>query len=330
MYTLLGGNSMRRLKAGTVQFQHREGDKEYNFSRIEHFVGKGAEEGLDLLVFPEMCITGYWHVRRLPKEEVESLSESVPAGPSSQRLMKMSRETGMTLGAGLIEAGEDGNLYNTYLVAMPDGRTEKHRKLHCFISEHMASGSRYTVFDIPQGAKVGVLICYDNNIGENVRATALLGAEVLLAPHQTGGCDSVSPRCMGLIDPKLWENRKAEPEKIELEFLGPKGREWLMKWLPARAHDNGLFLLFSNGVGLDDGEVRTGNAMLLDPYGDLLAETWAAEDTMVTAELRPETLEMCTGSRWIQSRRPDLYGLLCKPTGRERDTRSLRFEGEKA
>jgi predicted amidohydrolase len=321
---------MRRLKAGTVQFQHREGDKEYNFSRIEHFVGKGAEEGLDLLVFPEMCITGYWHVRRLPKEEVESLSEAVPAGPSSQRLMKMSRETSMTLGAGLIEAGEDGNLYNTYLVAMPDGRTEKHRKLHCFISEHMASGSRYTVFDIPQGAKVGVLICYDNNIGENVRATALLGAEVLLAPHQTGGCDSVSPRCMGLIDPKLWENRKAEPKKIELEFLGPKGREWLMKWLPARAHDNGLFLLFSNGVGLDDGEVRTGNAMLLDPYGDLLAETWAAEDTMVTAELRPEVLEMCTGSRWIQSRRPDLYGLLCKPTGRERDTRSLRFEGEKA
>ncbi len=321
---------MRRLKAGTVQFQHREGDKEYNFSRIEHFVGKGAEEGLDLLVFPEMCITGYWHVRRLPKEEVESLSEAVPAGPSSQRLMKMSRETGMTLGAGLIEAGEDGNLYNTYLVAMPDERTEKHRKLHCFISEHMASGSRYTVFDIPQGAKVGVLICYDNNIGENVRATALLGAEVLLAPHQTGGCDSVSPRCMGLIDPKLWENRKAEPEKIELEFLGSKGREWLMKWLPARAHDNGLFLLFSNGVGLDDGEVRTGNAMLLDPYGDLLAETWAAEDTMVTAELRPEVLEMCTGSRWIQSRRPDLYGLLCKPTGRERDTRSLRFEGEKA
>ena len=321
---------MRRLKAGTVQFQHREGDKEYNFSRIEHFVGKGAEEGLDLLVFPEMCITGYWHVRRLPKEEVESLSEAVPAGPSSQRLMKMSRETSMTLGAGLIEAGEDGNLYNTYLVAMPNGRTEKHRKLHCFISEHMASGSRYTVFDIPQGAKVGVLICYDNNIGENVRATALLGAEVLLAPHQTGGCDSVSPRCMGLIDPKLWENRKAEPKKIELEFLGPKGREWLMKWLPARAHDNGLFLLFSNGVGLDDGEVRTGNAMLLDPYGDLLAETWAAEDTMVTAELRPEVLEMCTGSRWIQSRRPDLYGLLCKPTGRERDTRSLRFEGEKA
>jgi predicted amidohydrolase len=100
-----------------------------------------------------------------------------------------------------------------------------------------------------------------------------------------------------------------------------------MKWLPARAHDNGLFLLFSNGVGLDDGEVRTGNAMILDPYGDLLGETWAAEDTMVTAELKPEVLEMSTGSRWIRSRRPELYGLLCRPTGRERDTRSLRFEG---
>jgi predicted amidohydrolase len=200
-----------------------------------------------------------------------------------------------------------------------------HRKLHCFISEHMASGSSYTVFDIPQGARVGVLICYDNNIGENCRITALRGAEILLAPHQTGGCDTPSPRCMGRIDPSLWHSRERDPRAIEAEFRGPKGREWLMHWLPARAHDNGMFLIYSNGVGLDDDEVRTGNAMILDPYGDILVETWRARDEMVVADLDPGLLALSTGRRWIKSRRPELYGPLTEPTGQEEETRILRF-----
>jgi len=210
---------------------------------------------------------------------------------------------------------------------MPDGNFAHHRKLHCFISEHMGCGSEYTVFDTPQGCKVGVLICYDNNIGENVRITALKGAEILLAPHQTGGCDSPSPRCMGLVDWKLWENRKKDPEAIEAEFKGPKGREWIMTWLPARAHDNGMFLIFSNGVGVDDDEIRTGNAMILDCYGAVLAETCKAGDDMVVADLDASLRQSCTGQRWIRSRRPELYGQLAVPTGLEQDTRALRFEG---
>jgi predicted amidohydrolase len=71
---------------------------------------------------------------------------------------------------------------------------------------------------------------------------------------------------MGLVDKALWENRHADPAAIEAELRAPKGRSWLMRWLPARTHDNGLFLVYSNGVGLDD-EIRTGNAMILDPYG---------------------------------------------------------------
>jgi len=232
----------------------------------------------------------------------------------------------MTIGAGLIEMTEAGTLYNTYVVAMPDGRAASHRKLHCFISQHMASGDEYTVFDIPQGARVGVLICYDNNIGENVRITALRGAEILLAPHQTGGCNTPSPRCMGPIDLELWHHRDQNPEAIEAEFRGPKGREWLMHWLPARAHDNGLFLVYANGVGIDDDEVRTGNAMILDPYGDILSETWRARDELVVADLDPSVRDMCTGQRWIKTRRPSLYGLLTEPTGREEDTRKVRFE----
>ena len=317
---------MKNLRAASVQFNHGPGDKAYNMGRIRAFTAEAREQDVDLLVFPEMCITGYWHVRQLSREEIEELAEPVPSGQSTQELLSLAASTGITIGAGLIEQADDGTLYNTYVVAMPDGEIARHRKLHCFISEHMASGNEYTVFDIPQGARVGLLICYDNNLGENVRITALMGAEILLAPHQTGGCDTPSPRCMGPIDLKLWDNRLENPEAIEAEFRGPKGRDWLMHWLPARAHDNGLFLIFSNGVGVDDDEVRTGNAMILDPYGDILTETWKAQDDIVIADLDPRLLLNCTGRRWIKSRRPELYGRLSTRTGKEEDTRKVRFE----
>lgn len=316
---------MKNIRAASVQFQHKPGDKEYNLGRVREFVARAAAQKVDLIVFPEMCLTGYWHVRKLTRDQIVALAEPVPSGPLTQELLKLSSESGMTIGAGLIERGAAGTLHNGYVVAMPDGSTACHRKIHTFISEHMESGSDYTVFDIPQGARVGVLTCYDNNIGENVRITALKGAEILLAPHQTGGCDTTSPGCMGVVDPRLWDEREQNPWAIEAEFKGHKGRAWLQRWLPARAHDNGLFLIFSNGVGPDDGEVRTGNAMILDPYGDTLVETWKAGDDMVIADLDPKRLDMCTGERWIKTRRPELYDALTVPTGNEEDVKKVRF-----
>ena len=175
-----------------------------------------------------------------------------------------------------------------------------------------------------------MLICYDNNIIENARICALQGAEILLAPHQTGGCDSRSPHAMGLIDPALWHNRRQDRAAIEAEFRGDKGRGWLMRWLPSRAHDNGMFLIFSNGVGCDDDEIRTGNAMILDPYGRIISETGAADDALVLADLDASLRERSTGSRWIRARRPELYGPLVVPTGAEQDTRSVRFDAPPA
>ena len=131
---------------------------------------------------------------------------------------------------------------------------------------------------------------------------------------------------MGLVDKGLWENRHADPAAIEDELRGPKGRGWLMRWLPARAYDNGLFLIYSNGVGIDDNEIRTGNAMILDPYGRILAETWKAGDDMVVADLDASLIEQSTGRRWIVTRRPELYEPLTVPTGMEQDTRTVRFE----
>jgi hypothetical protein len=87
-----------------------------------------------------------------------------------------------------------------------------------------------------------------------------------------------------------------------------------------------MFLVFSNGVGPDDDEVRTGNAMILDCYGRIVNETSAAADALVVADLDASLRERSTGFRWMKARRPELYQSLVTPTGREQETRSVRFE----
>lgn len=317
---------MHNIRVGSVQFQHAPGDKQANLATIEWFARSAAEQGVEILAFPECCISGYWHLRHLSRDEIYDLSEPIPSGPATERLLALSRELQMTIGAGLIERDDQGRMFNSYVVAMPDGRTACHRKLHVFVNPHLSAGDRYTVFDTPHGCRVGVLICYDNNLIENARATALAGAEILLAPHQTGGCKSGSPFAMGVIDRRLWDERETNPAAIRTEITGDKGRGWLMRWLPSRAHDNGMFLVFSNGIGPDDNEVRTGNAMILDCYGRIIRETNRAGDDLVVADLDASLRERATGIRWIKARRPELYGSLTVATGQERDTRAVRFE----
>ena len=305
----------------------RRATKAYNVGRVHHFVADAARAGVELIAFPEMCLTGYWHVRNLSGAAFAALAEPVPDGPCARELLRLSHEHGVTVGAGLLERASDGRVYNAYVVALPDGTWAVHRKLHVFEHPDISAGDRYTVFDTPQGCRVGVLICYDNNLVENARATALLGAEVLLAPHQTGGCNSVSPRGMKPVDPAVWARRHEDPAACEAELCGPKGRGWLMRWLPSRAHDNGMFVVFSNGVGPDDDEIRTGNAMVLDPYGEVVAETRSPGDVMVVADLDASLLPLSSGRRWLRARRPELYEGLARRTGEEQETRRVRFGG---
>jgi predicted amidohydrolase len=316
----------RALRVAAVQFESLPGDKEANFRKIEVFLKQAAAESVRLIVFPECCVTGYWFIRNLTVEQLGALAEPIPDGPSTQRLRDLARQYGVSVGAGFVEAGEAGVFHNSYVVALPDGTIHCHRKLQAFEHPAIQSGTEFTVFDLPEGFRVGVLICYDCNLIENVRITALRGAEILLAPHQTGAVRSRNPHLMGLIERRLWDNRHREPKVIEAEFRGEKGRGWLMRWLPSRAHDNGVFLIFSNGVGVDDDEIRTGNAMILDPYGRILAETGKADDAMVVADLDASLLAEATGRLWIRARRPELYAPLTLPTGQECDTRTLKFE----
>jgi predicted amidohydrolase len=317
---------MRDIRVASVQFESLAAAKEANFEKVERFVREAAQRGAEVVLFPECCLTGYWFLRKLSVAQLDELAEPVPGGRSCDRLLQLAVREGVSVGAGLLESDGGAVFYNTFVVAMPDGKIARHRKLHAFEHPAIHSGGEYTVFDTPHGCRMGLLICYDVNIIENVRVTALRGAEVLLAPHQTGGCRTRNPDLMGVIERTAWDDRHLDPETIEREIRGDKGRGWLMRWLPSRAHDSGMFLVFSNGIGVDDDEIRTGNAMILDPYGRILAETWKAADDMVVADLHASLLEPSTGRLWMQARRPGLYGELSVPTGHERDVHELKFE----
>ena len=199
---------MKNIRVAAVQYEHAPSDKSANLEKIRQFVAQAARRKVEIISFPECCITGYWHLRHLTREQLADVAEPVFDGPSSQALMSLAREYRMTIGAGLIEITKEGNFHNAYVVAMPDGNQHCHRKIHAFVSQYLTSGSDYTVFDSPHECRLGVLTCYDNNIGENVRITALKGTEILLAPHQTGGCRSNNPNTMGLVDRALWDNRR--------------------------------------------------------------------------------------------------------------------------
>ncbi|VTR17112.1 (R)-stereoselective amidase [Serratia fonticola] len=272
------------LRAASVQFQHRANDKNYNLGIMEDFIAQAPADNVQVLAFPEMCITGYWHVRHLADSEITALAEPIATSPSLARIRPLAERYRMAIGVGLIELGEDGQLYNAYAVCLPDGQTHVHRKLHPFEHPLIAKGDSYTVFDTPWGVRMGILICWDNKPGRGTPVPLRCWVPIFCSPlTRPGGQISRSPHGMKPIPLPLWQQRKENPAAIEEAFRGEIGRGWLLRWLPSRAHDNGLFILFSNGVGRDDDEVRTGNAMLLDPYGRILSETWAAQDAMVTA-----------------------------------------------
>ena len=94
---------MSILKSATVQFNHTPGNKAENLRIMRKFIKKAAAENIQLVVFPEMCITGYWHVRNLTRSEILGLAERVPDGSSCTELISLARESGMMIGAGLIE-----------------------------------------------------------------------------------------------------------------------------------------------------------------------------------------------------------------------------------
>ena len=296
---------MENLKIATAQFENKSGDKLYNLSVIEKLTEKAARDGAQAIAFHECSITGYSFARHLSKEQMLDLAEIIPDGPSIATLIRLSHQYNISILAGLFEKDRDNNLFKAYVCVNERGLVAKFRKLHPFINPHLTPGNEYCVFEL-DGWKCGILICYDNNIIENVRATTLLGAQIIFMPHVTMCTPSPRPGA-GFVDPKLWENREIDPTSLRLEFDSMKGRGWLMKWLPARAYDNAVYAVFSNPIGMDDDQLKNGCSMIVDPFGDVIAECRTLGDDFVIATLTPEKLKMAGGYRYLKARRPELY-----------------------
>ena len=297
---------MKNLKVATAQFENRNNDKAYNLNCIEVLSRDAAAAGADVILFHECSITGYTFARHLSREALLEVAEFIPDGPSIQALIAIAAQYQITILAGLFEKDSDGKLYKAHVCVDQTGLLGKHRKLHPFIHPNILPGNSYTIFEI-QGWKCGILICYDSNIIENVRATVLLGAQIIFMPHVTMCTPSTRPGA-GFVDPELWQDKVANAIQLRAEFDGPKGREWLMKWLPARAYDNAIYAIFANPIGMDDDQLKNGCSMIIDPYGNTIAECRELEHAFTMAELEPKNLIHAGGYRYKAARRPELYG----------------------
>ena len=82
---------MKNIKVASIQFEHAPGDKQANLDKVRRFTAAAAEQGVELVVFPEMCVTGYWFLRDLSRDELVELSEPVPSGATTQKLLRLAK-----------------------------------------------------------------------------------------------------------------------------------------------------------------------------------------------------------------------------------------------
>lgn len=232
-----------------------------------------ARDRIRLAVFPEACLTGgLCATRTLRRVELGARAASID-GMEVRAIADAVERTGVGAGVGLIERAANGDLFSSYVVCLPGGERHVHRRLQADGQRHIACGDRFTVFDTPWGWRLAVLVGGDNYLVENARVAALSGASLLVAPHA-----------------------HSDPQD--------ESAMWMRRALPARALDNGMFVVYSSGEG-------EGDAAIVDPCGHFIGDT-AAQNSMgmLSADLDPALLGTSPGHRWLEARRPDLYARL--------------------
>lgn len=303
---------MKELTIAPVQFESAENNKQKNIETMTKFVVDAAKKNAQIISFPEYCTTAWYYFTKLTKNELLDIAENAEDGLTALHFIFLAKTYNITIMYGLLEKTKNDELYNAYVVITPEnGFYYKFRKVHAFENSAIRQGDKLEVFDL-YGWTMSILTCYDNNIPENNRVVALKGAEIIFAPHRTGGFNN-STAGMGLIDHDLWKNRELDPKPIRKEILGLKGREWVMKWLPSRSYDNNVFTVFSNSIGIDGEEVSTGCSMIIDPNGIVKAECDKLGDDMVIATIdKNERFNNLSANHFL-ARRPSLYQEISAP-----------------
>ena len=268
---------MQDLRIAAVQMNCRVAEHDRNLATIERFAEEAAAQDVDIVCFPELCVCGY-NAGDTSTPEPEPLR-----GESLRRLEEISRNCQITLLAGILERDDSGIVYNTQVACGPEGYVGRYRKTHVPDSEigTWRHGDDLPVFDHAKG-RYGVEICYDSHFPELSTLLAEKGAEVIFLPHASPG-----------------------------ETPADKRVRW-MRYVPARAYDNNVYVAICNNVG-DNGAGRTfsGVTFICDPLGAVIAEGQSgSEEEMVVADL---SASMIAASRrktlmfFRHYRRPEMY-----------------------
>ena len=185
------------MKIGFLQNSPEFGNVTGNLDRIESIL---SGHQADLTVLPELFATGYQFTSA---QETHDLAEPIPDGNTTKRILKWAQELKCVIVAGLVECNGD-SVYNSAVVAGPEGFIGSYRKAHLFDKEKkiFCSGNDpFPVFDIGL-AKVGVMICFDWWFPETCRTLALKGAEIIAHPSNL-----VLPHCPQSMITRCLENR---------------------------------------------------------------------------------------------------------------------------
>ena len=269
-----------KIKLALAQISSKRENKKENLLKIEELTAKAKEKCADLVIFPELSLTGY-----VLHDQIYELAELIP-GPSTKKIEELSKKTGTHIIFGMPELSEktEATIFNTAVFVGPNGFIGKYRKMylptHSVFEEkrYFRPGYQSAAFNTPVGT-VGLFICYDIFFPEVCRLTRLKGAELMV-------CISASPAVR---------------------------RNYFEILTAARALENTAFLAYVNLVGVEDGLQFWGGSRLLSPTGDLIAKAKYDEEDLVLCEvdysdIRPAESFIPT----LRDLRPELFDQLKK------------------
>jgi predicted amidohydrolase len=269
-----------KIRLALAQISSKRENKKENLRKIEEFTIRAKEQAADLVIFPELSLTGY-----VVRDQIYELAETIP-GPSTKRIEDMAKKTGMHIIFGMPELSEKtkATIFNTAVFVRPKGVIGKYRKMylptHSVFEEkrYFRPGYQTTAFDTELG-NIGLCICYDLFFPEVCRLTRLKGAELIVSI-------SASPAI----------------RRSYFEIL-----------TSARALENTTFLAYVNLVGVEDGLQFWGGSRLVSPTGDVLAKAKNDEEDLVICEVDYSDIRAVeTFIPTLRDLRPELFDELKK------------------
>ena len=291
---------MERCRVAATQVDVRHEDVAHNLEAHAQLIAETAEEGCDLVVFPELSATGH-----NGSPEVTRAAEAYD-GRIFRTIQRQAEEHRIVVSYGFCELYR-GTHYNTSALVGPTGLIGLQRKVHASLDEFFRFRQAYdwSVFDLGF-CRVGTAICHDSDFFESWRILALKGAEVVLLPHANRTLEA--PDGSHAFDGREREAPAGELARAQEALLAERPSPLRLHDVLAR--DNGVYAVFSDQVGFDGHSTHVGGAYVLAPDGGMVARSDpGCGRAFVVAELDPDLLGRVRESPSfpLRKRRPETY-----------------------